>query len=289
MVIRAIAVAIGLPLGCALVAGLLYLANAFASRPWVLALIVAVVLGAISSGGAAYVFVVVYRRNQKLDALFTPLGLEGKAYLSFFRQYHGTVQERQVDVYFRRGPVLEVEVSTSLQTRLGVTGPHADTRFLAGLFGSQPMSVGDPAFDDLTVFALDEAWARSLLDNVHAAGLLRGLVTLLGSWTRQQVILSPGTLRWMLSGSTWLFGYDLTPEQVRRHLDDLMRLARIAERLPEPQLATDLTSAEQFARRLRKQNPYMALWIGLATLVGILVLGGGIAALILLLDRFGVL
>ncbi len=284
--IRLIAIVIGLPLGCALVAGLLVLANTFASSPWVLAVATGAVVLLLGAGTAAAVAIPIYLRAQRLDAVFTPLGLEGGAYQSFFRQYHGTVQERQVDVYLYRGPVLEVEVGTPLQTRLGVTGPHADTRFLAGLIHREPLSLPDAALNDLTIFGADEGWARSLLDNAHAVELLRRLIAPQGSWTRQQVILRPGAWKLMFSGSTRVFGFDLAPDQAQQLLDDLLRLVRIAERLPAPQVTAELTSSEQLAQKLRRQNPYLALWIGLATLVGLLVVGGAITALVLLLDRF---
>jgi hypothetical protein len=284
-VIRIIAVAIGLPLGCALIGLLLLLTNALASTPWLLAIAVLATLLVFTVAIVAAIAIPVYLRKQRLDAVFEPLGLTGGTYNTFFRQYHGTVQDQQVDVYLSRGPLLEMETSTSLQTRLGVTGAHGDTRFLAGLAGKQPLSLSSPDLQDLTVFAPDEDWARSLLDNEHAAELLRQLIAQTDSWTRQQIVLRPGTFKLMLSGSTRLFGFDLTPEQVGQHLGDLLRLARIAERLPSPHVTAELTSAEELANRVRKANPYLALWTGLGTLVGLLVISGIITALVLLLDR----
>ncbi len=285
-VTQIIAVIIGLPLGCVLVGVALLLANLLADSPWLLAGAVAVLLLIFFSCVAAAVAIPVYLRKRRLDAIFEPLGLTGSAYNTSFRQYHGTSQDRQVDVYLNRGPLLEIEVSTSLQTRMGVSGQHGDTRFLAGLAGKQPLEL-EPELQDLAVYAPDENWARSLLDNEHATALLQQSIALTGSWTRQQIILRPGAFKLMLSGSRKLFGFDLEPDVVGQQLGDLLRLAHIAEHLPSPTVTVELSSAEELAQKVRKANPYLALWIGLATMAGILVLGGAITAVILLLDRFG--
>lgn len=285
-VIRIISVLIGLPLGCALVGVALLMANLLADSPWLLAGAVAALLLLFFTGAAAAVAIPVYLRKRRLDAVFEPLGLTGGAYNSFFRQYHGTSQDRQVDVYLSRGPLLEIEVSTSLQTRLGVTGTHGDTRFLAGLAGKQALEL-DPELQDLTVYAPDEHWARSLLDNEHAADLLQQLIALTGSWTRQQVILRPGAFKLMLSGNRKMLGFDLEPEIAGQQLGDLLRLAHIAEHLSAPTVTAELSSAEELAQKMRQANPYLALWIGLGVGGGIIVLGILITGFVLLLDRLG--
>ena len=175
-------------------------------------------------GGLLFVGAIM-RRTKKLDAMFVPLGLEGSAYLSFFRQYHGTVHGRQVAVYLRRGPILEIEIATPIRTRLGITEHQSDTSFFADMAGQKPLVLTDPDLAALTVFALDEAWARSLLTNTTATDALRRL-TALGStiFTRQQVILRPETLKLMLTGNRKLFGIDINAEQARLWVDDLIRV-----------------------------------------------------------------
>jgi hypothetical protein len=215
-------------------------------------------------GGVIFPVGVVLWRKAGLDGLFVPLGLTGKAYQTQFRQYHGEVQGRQVDVYFHRGPVLEIEVNTTIQTRLGVTDRQSDTRFFASLMGRQPLVFDDPSLDNLTVFAADETWARSLLAFPEAVELLRRLTSLGSSiFTRQQVVLRPGTFALMLSGNRRLFKLDLSPQQVQAWLDDLLNLVQTTERLPTPQVTAELTSAEQSILKLRQRNPYLALWVGL--------------------------
>ena len=120
-VIRMIAVAIGLPLGCLLVGAILLIVNAFHDRPWIIAIITGGLLALVFGGSSLFVLISVLRRKAQMDAVFVPLGLAGDAYQTYFRQYHGQAAGRTVSVYFYRGPFLEIELPTSLQTRLGVT------------------------------------------------------------------------------------------------------------------------------------------------------------------------
>ena len=288
-IIRVIAVTIGLPLGCILVWVPLWLITTFGGQVWVIAVSAGLFLVIVFGGGFGFMLLVVLRRKTKLDDVFEPLGLTGGAYMTFFRQYHGELQSRPVDIYLRRGPFLEIELGTSLQTRLGVTGPHADTRFLAGLAGREPMSFDDPALDDLTVFPHDESWTRRLLSDRRAVELLQMLTEVKGDFTRQQVILKPGILQMLLSGNRRLLGFDLDGELVRTWLDDMLELAMLAERMPTPEVTAELNSAEKVAGRLRGGNPYLALWVGLGTLVFFAILAVIITAVILVLSNTGVL
>jgi len=294
--IQLIAVAVGLPLGCILVGVPLWLIATFGGQAWVIAVSVGLYIVLVFGGGLGFMLVVVLRRKARLDAVFEPLGLSGGTYMTFFRQYHGELQSRRgelqgrrVDIYLRRGPFLEIEVDTPLQTRLGVTGPHADTRFLAGLAGREPLRTGDPALDALTVFSHDESWTRRLLEDSRAVELLQRLTRVAGDFTRQQVILRPGTFQLLLSGNRRLLGFELDAELVRAWLDDLLELAALAERLPAPEVTAELNSAEKLSGRLRRGNPYMALWVGLGSLVFFAALTVIVIAVVLVLSNMGAL
>ncbi len=267
VVIRLAAVLVVVPLFCVFVIFPLWLINSSNMNPLWMIVPLGLFMTLLFGGGAAYMGFVLYRRKQTLDAAFCPLGLEGKAYLSFFRQYHGLVRDRQVDVYLARGPHLEIEIGTSLQTRLGVTGAHGDTRFAAGLMNRQALHFDDPALQNLTVFPHDEAWTRELFDNHHAAEIFRRLTALESTFTRQQVILRPGVFQLLLTGNTQMLGFTLDPELVRQWVNDLLRLAHIAEHISPPQVTAEISSVERAAYRVRNANPYLALWIGLGTLV----------------------
>jgi len=160
------------------------------------------------------------------------------------------VDDRDVGIYFYRGPTLELETPTPLQTRLGVTLRNADTLFLSRLFGRSPMARSNPGLDDLTVFALDEVWAERLLAQQEAVALIRRLIAFEGSFTRRNLILQPGLFRLSLFGNRNLFKYDL-PERPQEWVEDFVRLVTIAEGLPAPQVTAEESSAERFARSLR--------------------------------------
>ncbi|MDA3935447.1 MAG: hypothetical protein PF636_01090, partial [Actinomycetota bacterium] len=120
LVIRVVAVAIGVPLGLCGVVSTLLLVTTYDFQPWVLLVTAVLWLAPLFTAGAFLVGSARWRAK-KLDALFVPLGLEGEAYMSLFRQYHGAVHGRRTDVYLWRGPYLQIEIATALQTRLGIT------------------------------------------------------------------------------------------------------------------------------------------------------------------------
>jgi len=282
-ILSLIAPLIVLPAFCLFILLPLWLVNSQGMPFWILILGGLLFLAVVFGTPFAFTAWTVSRRASMLNAIFEPLGLSGKAYMTFFRQYHGTIQGRQVDAYFRRGPVLEVDVSTPLQTRLGITGPQTDTRVFANLAGQQPLELSDPALGDLTIFALDEAWARALLANPYAVDLLHQLTALNSFFTRQQIILRPGAIRLMCSGNRNMFRTDLDAEQVRGWINDLLRLIAIAEHLPTPQVIVEESSAERMAASLRKRNPYLALWVGLGMAVFFLACSGVVVTIVFVL------
>ncbi|MCJ7551375.1 MAG: hypothetical protein MUQ30_17025 [Anaerolineae bacterium] len=285
-VVQVIAWVIGLPLGCLIVGGNLWVVNTFYDRPLIIGMVLAASLIIVFGGSISAILVSVVRRKVQFDAAFEPLGLGGEVYQSFFRQYHGTVQGRSVAAYFYRGPVLEIEVETRLQTRLGVTRQeHADTRFLGGLMQHTPLVLDDSALAELMVYAPEEVWARELLARPHVVDALLRLTALTGMFTRQQVILSPGTWKLMCSGSRRLFGIELSMDQVRGWLDDLFSIAGVAESGPAPRIVAELTSVERFARKSRRKTKYLALWAALATVVFFIVVSVIVAVIVFVLSR----
>jgi hypothetical protein len=282
LTIYLIAVAIVVPLICLLIFVPLWLVGRFDLSPWYLIIPAGLLLLILWGGGAGAIALVLHRRARHLDTVFTPLGLTGRVYQLFFRQYRGAAEGRQVDVCLYRGPSVEMDVSTPLRTRLGVSGRYADTLALSRLIGREPLPLADAALDDLSVFALDEAWTRTLLAQPEVPGLLRRLIAFEGSFTRRHVVLRPGWLRLHLFGSRrWLdFTFDIAPEQARLWLDDLLALARIAESLPAPQVAAEESSAERFAQSLRSRNPYLIPAIVLGGFLLMLLCGLAIGAVV---------
>ena len=112
--------------------------------------------------------------KQSIDAAFDALNLSGSGYLMNHRQYHGTIQGRRVDAYYKmampgraghRGTTnsLTIYLSARLNVRVYI-GAHVtagDERILRQFHRSM-MTVDDPAYDHLSVSAPDEIWARAV-------------------------------------------------------------------------------------------------------------------------------
>jgi hypothetical protein len=249
VIVVLIATAIVLPLGCLFIFVPLWLVTRTDLSIWVLIVSTSLYVLILNGGAVGTLVWILRRRKRRLDAAFTPLGLTGERYMLTGRQYHGTVAGRQVDVRFYRGPMLELHLSTPLQTRLGVAEVGSTTPALARLFGREPLGLNDPDLSGLRVYALDEDWTRSILANPEARTLVQRLLSAGESWALvQQVVLGPGAFRLRLYHSKHLFKYEITPKEAGRWLDDLLALARIAEGLPAPAVTAEESAAERLVR-----------------------------------------
>jgi hypothetical protein len=236
LIITLVSAAIVIPLFCVLIIIPLW----FANRPgtdsttalWVMIVPAVCFLFIVIGGAWGTLFFTLRRRAKRYDEILTPLGLSGRTYILTGRQYHGTVQGRQVEAYFYRGPALDLRVSTSLRIRLSIANADMVSLSLARAFGRTPLSLGDPGLNGLTVFTRDEEWTRSLLANPEVQTLLRQLILNDSPFLMRQVHLEPGKLRLYLYRSRGLFKLSVTSEQIRQWLDALLSLARIAESLP---------------------------------------------------------
>jgi len=216
---------------------------------WVLIVPACLFLLILFGGGFGALAWTLHRRKRWLDTLFTPWGLAGSAYMLSGRQYQGRVQGREVTARFYRGPTLDLYVSTPLQTRLGIAEKNRTSLALAGMLGREPLALNDPDLDELSIFALDEQWAHSLLAGPEAKALLLRLMRAGDSWVlMQQVYLQPGAFYLRLYRNKNLFKYGIEPEEAQAWLDDLLALARIAEGLPAPQVTAEESGAERLVR-----------------------------------------
>lgn len=248
-VIGLISTFVALPLICALIFVPLWIFNQSDGNIWILIVPAALFLLILYGGAFCAIMWTFYRRKRWLDRVFTPLGLEGNAYMLSGRQYQGTVGEREVTARFYRGPTLDLYLSTPLQTRVGISEKSGVGIAVAGLFHHEPLSLEDPDLDALSVFALDEDWARSLLADPKARTLIQQLMKAGDSWAlMQQVHLQPGMFHLRLYRNKNLFRYGIEPEEAQEWLGGLMALARIAEGLPAPQVTDEESGAERLVR-----------------------------------------
>lgn len=268
-IIGVIAAAVVIPLGCVLIFIPMGIAVRGEGTTGTIVLAISSTLFLlITVGGALLVAaLIISRRVRWLDRLFTPLGLSGSMYQLYFRQYQGVLQGRRVRVRFRRGPTLELYASTSLQTRLSIATRDTAGLAIAHMFNREPLALDDPTLGDLSVFALDEKWARTLLANPEARAALRRLIDNDNSFVLRQVYLRPGEFCLYLYGSRQLWGIEIAPAQARQWLDDLLTLARVAESVPPPQITAQASSLELAARSGR--FTHTAAMIVVAVFVGL--------------------
>ncbi len=255
------------PLGCVLVLIPTWYFITHDTSIWVLLIPAGLFLLILFGGGFGALAWTLYRRKRWLDSLFTPWGLTGSAYMLSGRQYQGSVQGREVTARFYRGPTLDLYVDTPLQTRLGITEKSRTGTALAGMLGRKPLSLDDPDLDEWGIFALDEGWARSLLADPEARLLIRRLMRAGESWVLMpQLSLQPGAFHLRLYRNKNLFKYGIEPDEARAWLDDLLALARIAERLPAPQVTAEALGVESLVRSGRT---FPIVLITIALLVGV--------------------
>jgi hypothetical protein len=185
------------------------------------------------------------QRATQLDATFAPLGLTGKAYLWNGRQYHGTLNGHQVDIYFYRGPSLAIYIASPLNTRLGVGLKGRLSPMMSSVFSLPELVTNDPELAHLGIFPLDEGWGREMLDNPHAkADILRLTVSDSGVEFRN-LLFQPEAIQFQIHRINL---HTITVENVHSWIDDLLNLASIAEALPPPKV---IAVASAFERRAR--------------------------------------
>jgi hypothetical protein len=223
----------------------------------------AVVFLAITVGGTlAYAAFVLRKRRAWLDAAFGEVNIAGKAYLTNGRQYHGRFSGRQVDAYFYRGPMLDVYVSTSLQTRLGLGKRNKVGTLLATFAQSTPLTLTEPEYQGVDAYADDGDWALRWLADSDAKGALARLMASADDVEVRNLNLQPGAIRLSICYTEEV---RITPAAVRQWLDDLCAAVVAAERLPAPETSSAPLSPLELASRENRGKftlPTLLLVIG---------------------------
>jgi len=248
ILLQILIIAIVLPLGClcVLLPTSLAISNSSDNSSIILLAISLTLFITLIFGGTFSIAAwMVLSRKRQLDDAFTPLGLTGSLYLLNGRQYHGTVAGRRVDVYFYRGPMLDLYLSTPLKTRLSIGQKDSVGQAVAGLINRQPVNLNDPELSRLNVFPSDETWTRALLADPVAKGALLRLTSDEGPYELRQVHLQPEAFLLKLYHTDQK---RITLENARQWLSDLTTLARIAESLPAPEKIIEASPLEKSTR-----------------------------------------
>jgi len=185
------------------------------------------------------------RRASQLDEAFKPLSLDGKMYLTNGRQYHGVVQGRRVDIYFYRGPTLEIFVEANVRSRIGIGVKSSVGAAVAGMINRQPLDHGDADYVPFSIYANDPQWARDIsADPTFKQAAIR-LATNPTSYGLYNLIIAPGAVQIQ---RRYISTKAITPESVREWINDLIAVARIIEAQPVPQKIEDESAS---SRKLR--------------------------------------
>ncbi|REJ78682.1 MAG: hypothetical protein DWQ47_04330 [Acidobacteria bacterium] len=240
-------------------------------------------------GGWAFIIGAVLRRKMLLDKAFTPLGLNGSMFRLMFRKYEGSFQGRNTEVFFQRGPNLEIMMPTNLQTRAGFTLDYADTKFAADLFGNDPVPHAVAGMDDVRIYSDDPDWARNLLADSDAGALVKRMLEDNAFFVRSHVKFIPGFLHLQNYGNTNLFRWSVTPELAKEWTGSLAALADRAERnIPRPGHDMERTKSEEFALTLkRKDTTRFTLFVVFGLLAFFAVMAVFVAIFVAVLANLG--
>jgi hypothetical protein len=202
------------------------------------------------------------RHAAQLDAVFNPLGLNGKPYLWNGRQYHGTLNGRQVDVYFYRGPSLVIYIASPLNTRLGIRWKGHFSQIVSSTVNRPELDSNDPDLAHLGIYTLDEAWGRELLDNAQAKAAILRLITNEAGFEFRNLLFQPEAIQFQIHRINLSA---ITTENLRIWVNDLFDLTGIAESLPAPSVSA-VASAMERKTRLNRSDftiPIMGITCGI--------------------------
>jgi|GEM_PF-4838532 len=219
----------------------------------------------------ALAFYLRYRRGAWLDGAFAGLGLQGSPYQTSGRQLQGELQGRRVEVYYYRGPNLEIKVAARLQTRFAIGTATGLGTALAGAVGARPIPLDDPAYQALAASAHDPAWFAWVLRQIPVRDCLQRLTAAGQSGQIRVVSASPGLLTVRL---TYLGRAAIHPAAMRALVQDVLGLVQLLEALPHPAEHLAPSSLESSVRPLREFSNQFAK--------GALLFSGGLLGLMAL-------
>jgi len=198
------------------------------------------------------------RRMTVVDAAFSPLGLTGKGYLWNGRQYHGLYQGRQVDVYFYRGPSLDIYLAAQLNTRMGVGMKAYLSRLGSKTPGLTELSINDPGFSQLGIYCIDQVWGRALLADARARSIILHMSLPGQGLEFRNLLFQPEAIQFKVHH---IYMESIYAENIRASVDGLLYLAGTAESLPAPQVTAVASDMERRARLSR--SDYTSLLVGI--------------------------
>ena len=246
-------------------------------------------LSSILGFGVVFGTFVIRRRTKQLEAIFGAggLGLQGSYYLFQFRQYHGTINNRNVDVYFYRGPTIDIYLQTPLQTRFTVGDKNQPASLINAPLNQPLREAGDSGWLDLCVDALDQTWMHNFLGRQQARNSIRHLLQSNQDAVLRQINLRPNAFELCFRHTTSVFAYHLSREEVQSWFADLFQIADIAERIPAPTITHQAGALEQLrqSNRDKLNRKTIPIMIGCFALLTIFLIAIALAIVFLESNR----
>ncbi len=225
---------------------------------------------------------VIQRRARMLDSIFVPLGLEGKMYLLVGRHYWGEIAGRPVEIYFYRGPTLDIRVGAYSGTKLQILPKTTIPVKIGQSFQKAPLAFSDPGMEKFAVYAEDEVWAKQFLADFRLIPLIDSLLYGHTDWAIfRHLEISPDQVTLLFYRSK---NFLVAKEQfsaVQTWLQDLAGLAERIESLPKPALI--LSPNPIMSRESRLKRSQIQFIIILALIIGLPICFLGIGLLTFLL------
>lgn len=192
----------------------------------------------------------IQRRAALLDEIFGLLGLTGRAYLWNGRQYHGSLNGRQVDVYFYRGPSLAIYIASPLNTRLGIGLKGRFSQLASSVINRPELLSNDPELAHLGIYPLDQRWGMDLLANAQAKAAILRLTAAGSDFEIRNLLFQPEALQFQIHR---INSRTITAENLRIWVNDLFDLVEIAESLPAPTVTAVASAMERTTRQNRSR------------------------------------
>jgi hypothetical protein len=253
-------------------------------RIWIWVGLIVLFMFTMIGGVVTWAILTIRKRGNDLDEVFTPLGLEGRGYLTNGRQYHGTFRGYPMHVYFYRGPTLQIYLDTPLGTRVGIGRKGAIARLAADMTNKKPLPVDDPEFEHLAVYPDDRQWAADLFADVQARDAVLRLTDEDTAAELRSLSITPNALLWQ---SRYIPVRNINAETVRAWINDLYELARIAQGLTPPTVTAVESGLERTTRADRSKYTWPVAGITCGIFAAMAACGIAIAAAVIILSESG--
>lgn len=182
--------------------------------------------------GMVWIFrTIVGNRARRLDASFVPLGLTGQSQGAAGRYFSGELDGRRVDVFFLKGPLLQIHVAAACAGRLAIGFQSSLAGLGRRLAGAQEL-VLPLALQGLAGSTHEQQWGQQVIAGADFQGATRALLAAAGPVETRVVSTYPGGV--LLTGNRVDAADVEDPAKMHAAVGALLAIARAVEAAPVP-------------------------------------------------------